>query len=409
MTTVSPDSFVTRYATEGFGIAHLPYGSFSTPDAAARLGVRVGDHVVALADLVAQDSDLHPLVTQPNLDTLLTADRPTWDRLRAELQSVLSSDADADRIAAAAHPLAEVVLHMPFTVADYVDFYGNEFHAANLGRLFRPQNPDPLMPNWKHLPVGYHGRAGTIVASGTDIRRPHGLRPETDGIPSYGPSRRLDIEAEMGFVLGSPVPGGRVSLSEADDHVFGLTLTNDWSARDIQNYEYVPLGPNLGKSFATTISPWVTPLAALEAVRVAPPTRTTALASYLDDAAERPWSFDVTFEVVLNGETVSKPPFASTYWTAAQMLAHMTVNGAGLRAGDFFAGGTISGPEKDQRGSFIELTWGGAEPLTLSDGSSITFLRDGDEVTLRATAVAADGSAIHFGDCTGRIVEFPEN
>ncbi|MBH0118046.1 fumarylacetoacetase [Rhodococcus sp. CX] len=406
MTTPSPDSFVARYATEGFGIAHLPYGSFSTPGTAARFGVRVGDHVVALSDLVAQDSDLYPLVDQSNLDVLLTADRATWDRLRADLQSVLSAAADADRIAAVARPLAGVDLHMPFTVADYVDFYGNEFHAANVGRIFRPEHP-PLLPNWKHLPVGYHGRAGTIVASGTDIRRPHGLRPETDGVPSYGPSRRLDIEAEMGFVLGSPVPGGRVPLSEADNHVFGLTLTNDWSARDIQNYEYVPLGPNLGKSFATTISPWITPLAALDAVRVAPPTRDTPLAEYLDDADERPWSFDVTFEVVLNGDVVAKPPFASTYWTAAQMLAHMTVNGAGLRAGDFFAGGTISGPEKDQRGSFLELVWGGAEPVTLSDGSSFTFLRDGDEVTLRAKATAADGSAILFGECTGRIVEFP--
>ncbi len=253
MSGLPSDSFAARYATEGFGIAHLPYGSFSTSESDARLGVRIGEHVVALTDLVSRDSDLFPLVAQPNLDALLTSDRPTWDRLRADLQSVLSSAADAERIASAAHPLAEVALHMPFTVADYVDFYGNEFHAANVGRIFRPEQP-PLLPNWKHLPVGYHGRAGTIVASGTDVRRPHGLRPEPDGIPSYGPSRRLDIEAEMGFVLGSPVPGGRVPLSEADNHVFGLTLTNDWSARDIQNYEYVPLGPNLGKSFATTIS-----------------------------------------------------------------------------------------------------------------------------------------------------------
>ncbi|NDK92070.1 fumarylacetoacetase [Gordonia desulfuricans] len=405
MSDTTSDSFVSRHGTDGFGIAHLPYGSFSTSSADARLGVRVGDHVLALTDLVSRDSDLFALVDHRNLDALLASDRSSWDRVRADLQSVLSSADHAERLTAAAHPVAETRMHMPFTVADYVDFYGNEFHAANVGRIFRPEQA-PLLPNWKHLPVGYHGRAGTIAVSGTDVRRPHGLRPEADGNPSYGPSRRLDIEAEMGFVLGSPVPGGRVSLSEADDHVFGLTLTNDWSARDIQAYEYVPLGPNLGKSFITSISPWVTPLAALEAVRVAPPVRDTPLAEYLDDAKERPWSFDVTFEVVLNGKVVANPPFASTYWTAAQMLAHMTVNGAGLRAGDFFAGGTISGPEKSQRGSFLELAWGGAEPIVLDDGSEFTFLRDGDEVTLRATAAAADGSTIRFGECTGRVIEF---
>ncbi|MGW0044574.1 fumarylacetoacetase [Rhodococcus sp. NPDC003348] len=405
MTDVHTDSIAARHSTEGYGIAHLPYGSFSTPDAAPKLGVRIGDHVVAVADALSDASDLRDVVDTANLDRLLASDRTVWDRLRAELQDVLSSESDAARIGGALHSIVDVTLHMPFTVADYVDFYGNEHHATNLGHIFRPEMP-PLLPNWKHLPVGYHGRAGTIVVSGTEVRRPHGLRPEADGIPTYGPSRRLDIEAEMGFVLGGPVPGGRVSVNEADDHIFGLTLTNDWSARDIQAYEYVPLGPNLGKSFATSISPWVTPLAALDSARVAPPTRDVPLSEYLDDAAAAPWSFEVEFEVVLNGQVVSRPPFASTYWTAAQMLAHMTVNGAGLRAGDFFAGGTISGPGKDQRGSFLELCWGGAEPLTLSDGSDFTFLRDGDEVALRATARANDGSVLRFGDCSGRITEF---
>lgn len=405
MTEVQSNSIAARYSTDGYGIAHLPYGSFSVADGSPQLGVRIGDHVAAVADVLPDTSDLRPLVNAPNLDRLLASNRPTWDRLRTALQDALSSDSHTARIEESLHPLAGVTLHMPFTVADYVDFYGNEFHATNVGHIFRPEMA-PLLPNWKHLPVGYHGRSGTIMVSGNDIRRPHGLRPESDGIPSYGPSRRLDIEAEMGFVLGGPVPEGRVSLAEADDHVFGLTLTNDWSARDIQAFEYVPLGPNLGKSFATSISPWVTPLAALEAVRVAPPTRDTPLAPYLDDAAAKPWSFDVEFEVVLNGQVVSRPPFASTYWTAAQMLAHMTVNGAGLRAGDFFAGGTISGPEKSQRGSFLELTWGGEEPITLADGSEFTFLRDGDEVIMSASARATDGSTIRFGECAGRIVPF---
>ena len=230
------------------------------------------------------------------------------------------------------------------------------------------------------------------------------MRPEPNGVPSFGPSRRLDIEAEVGFVLGGSAPAGEVALDQAGEHIFGLVLTNDWSARDIQAFEYVPLGPNLGKSFATSIAAWVTPVAALESVRTAPPARDTPLATYLDDSKTQPWGFDLQIEVVLNGETVARPPFASTYWTAAQMLAHMTVNGATLRPGDFFAGGTISGPEKNQRGSFLELAWGGAEPLTLADGTEFTFLRDGDEVTLRATAHTGQGTVVRLGDCTGRIV-----
>lgn len=408
MTDIHPDSIAARYSTEGYSIAHLPYCSFSKQDSAPTLGVRIGDHVIAASDVLVATSSLRELVDAPNLDALLATDRPTWDLLRSELQTALSSDIEAQRIEDSVHLVSTVTMHMPFTVADYVDFYGNEYHATNLGHIFRPEMA-PLLPNWKHLPVGYHGRAGTIMVSGNDIRRPHGLRPEPDGVPSYGPSRRLDIEAEMGFVLGAPAPAGRVPLAEADNHVFGLTLTNDWSARDIQAYEYVPLGPNLGKSFATSISPWVTPLAALDAARVAPPKRDTPLAEYLDDAATNPWSFDVEFEVELNGQIVSRPPFAATYWTAAQMLAHMTVNGAGLRAGDFFAGGTISGPDKNQRGSFLELTWGGKEPLTLADGSEFTFLRDGDEITLRAAARGSDGSLIKLGACSGKIVPFESN
>jgi len=403
MADMRASGIAARYATEGFGIAHLPYASFSAAAIGPVLGVRIGDHVAPVAGILPESSSVRSLVTGPGLDALLAADRTAWDRLRAELQDALSSDAAAPRVEPLLHPVDDVRLHLPFTVADYVDFYGNEYHASNVGRIFRPEQP-PLLANWKHLPVGYHGRAGTIVSSGTDIRRPHGLRPEPEGPPSFGPSRRLDIEAEMGFVLGAPVPSGRIPLGAADDHVFGLTLTNDWSARDIQAYEYVPLGPNLGKSFATTISPWVTPLSALDAARVDPPTRDVPLADYLDDTKTAPWSFDIEFEVVLNGQSVSRPPFSSTYWTAAQMLAHMTVNGAALRAGDFFAGGTISGPEKDQRGSFLELTWGGTEHLTLADGSEFTFLRDGDSVVLRATARAVDGTTVRLGDCAGRIV-----
>ncbi|WP_067667929.1 fumarylacetoacetase [Nocardia miyunensis] len=394
-----------RLATTGFDIDHLPYGSFSTSDSGPKLGVRLGDHVLGVATLLghagAAPEDV-AATDDANLDTLLTRDRAAWDRVRAGIIRASTDPSVAETVVAEAVPLAETVLHLPFTVADYVDFYGNEFHASNVGRIFRPGQP-PLTPNWKHLPIGYHGRAGTIVASGTEIPRPEGLRPEPEGPPTFGPSRRLDIEVEMGFVLGSPVPQGKVALADADDHVFGLALTNDWSARDIQAFEYVPLGPFLAKSFATSVSAWVTPLAALARARTTPPRRDVPLAPYLDDSTTPAWAFDIDIDVVLNGEVVSTAPYSATYWTAAQMLAHMTVNGAGLRAGDFFASGTISGPEPKQRGSFLEITWGGTEPLSLADGTEIAFLRDNDEVTLRARATGPNGTPLVFGETTGRI------
>ncbi|WP_024802870.1 fumarylacetoacetase [Nocardia sp. BMG51109] len=395
-----------RLATEGFGITHLPYGSFSASAAGPKLGVRLGGHVIGVAALLrhagAAPGDIEA-TDGPNLDRLLTCDRAVWDRVRAGIVRALTEPSFAESVVAEAVPISEATLHLPFTVADYVDFYGNEFHASNVGKIFRPGQP-ALTPNWKHLPIGYHGRAGTIVPSGTEIPRPKGLRPEPEGPPTFGPSRRLDIEAEMGFVLGSPVPRGEVALADADGHIFGLVLTNDWSARDIQAFEYVPLGPFLGKSFATSTAVWVTPLAALERARTAPPAREPAPAAYLDDSTTPAWAFDIRIDVVLNGEVVSTAPYDTTYWTAAQMLAHMTVNGAGLRAGDFFASGTISGPERNQRGSFLEMSWGGTEPLSLADGTEISFLRDGDEVTLRARAVAPDGSTLALGECTGRVL-----
>lgn len=397
-----------RTESDGFGLDHLPYASFSASDfAQEQLGIRFGDNVYAVSAVLERAGTVSPEATEAsaagNLDALLAAGHEVWSELRQGLQDVLGDPEQAKELLKNAYAVSDVQLHMPFTVGDYVDFYGNEHHATNVGRIFRPTQP-PLTPNWKHLPIGYHGRSGSIYPSNTPIPRPKGMRPETDAAPSFGGSRRLDIEAEIGFVLGGSAPSGEVKLEQADNHIFGLTLTNDWSARDIQAFEYVPLGPNLGKSFATSISPWVTPLAALEFARTAPPARDTALADYLDDADLKPWGFEIQIEVILNGETVARPPFASTYWTAAQMLAHMTVNGATLRPGDFFAGGTISGPEKNERGSFLELSWGGEEPLTLADGSAFTFLRDGDTVTLRATASTKDGTFIRLGDCSGTII-----
>jgi fumarylacetoacetase len=298
------------------------------------------------------------------------------------LNGVLRLGAVEAATAAGAHdgPDLEGEPVLPFAVADYVDFYSSLEHATNLGRLFRPDS-EPLLPNWRRLPVGYHGRAGTIVPSGTPIRRPHGQRmPPGARDPVFGPSTRLDIELEIGFVVGIPSPLGEpVPVGEALDHLFGVVLVNDWSARDIQAWEYVPLGPFLAKSFATSISTWVVPLTELRSIDLLP--QEPEPLPYL---RERPWAYDVALEVELNGTTVSRTSARNLYWSPAQQVAHLTSNGASLRTGDLLASGTISGPTPDSRGSLIELTWNSAEPLRLMDGSTRTFLEDGDDVVLRA-------------------------
>lgn len=380
-----------RELAEGdpFGAATLPYGVFSTPDAPdrRRIGVRYGAQVLDVAAAAAAHGSPHAgLLDRPTLNPLLAAGRPVWQAVRAEVRDWL---ADGPLV-----PLADVTLHLPFEVADYVDFYASEHHATNVGRIFRPDS-EPLTPNWKHLPIGYHGRAGTVVVSGTEVVRPQGQRKAPgDAIPSFGPSLRLDIEAEVGFVVGTPAPANTpVALGDFREHVFGVCLVNDWSARDVQAWEYVPLGPFLGKSFATSVSAWITPLDAFDEARTAPPERTYPLLPYLDDSAAEPGGIDLRIEVTINGETVSRPPFASMYWTAAQQLAHMTVNGASLRTGDFYASGTVSGPEPDQRGCLLELTEGKGP-----------YLADGDEVTLTAWAPGPGGARIGLGEVTGRIV-----
>jgi fumarylacetoacetase len=371
----------------GFGLDHLPYGVFSVPGERPRVGVRFEDRVLDLAAATGR-----PELARPSLNTFLALGPDAWSESRAEARELAESGA------APSYPVEEVVLHLPFEVADYVDFYASLDHASNVGRIFRPDQ-EPLLPNWRHLPVGYHGRAGTVVPSGTPIVRPCGQRKAPDdAAPSYGPSRRLDIEAELGFVvgvgsaLGEPVPHDAFA-----DHVFGVVGVNDWSARDIQAWEYVPLGPFLGKSFATSIAAWVTPMAALEAAWTDLPGQDPRPLDYLAPDRARGLAIDV--EVVLNGEVVSRPAYASMYWGPAQMLAHLTVNGASLRTGDLFASGTISGPEPDQRGSLLELSWGGREPLP----GGRTFLEDGDQVLLRYSAPSIDGGRISLGEVAGRV------
>ncbi len=400
---------VTRMSDTLFGPDNLPYGLFSTPDRPGhrRLGVRYGDDVLDLGAAADAFGSAHAEVLRaPSLNPLLAAGRPVWQAVRSQVRSWLTEEAHRETAARHLLPLSGVQLHLPFEVADYVDFYASEHHATNVGRIFRPDS-DALTPNWKHLPIGYHGRAGTVVVSGTPVVRPQGQRkPPQEKAPVFGPSQRLDIEAEVGFVVGTPSEQGRpVALADFREHVFGVTLVNDWSARDIQAWEYVPLGPFLGKSFATSVSPWITPLDALDAARVAPPSRDFPLLPYLDDAADgiEPGGYDLRITVELNGHVIAEPPFSGMYWTAAQQLAHLTVNGASLRTGDLYASGTVSGPEKGQRGCLLELTWGGNEPLELPDGKR-TFLEDGDEVTLRAWAPGPDGTRIGLGEVTGRVL-----
>ncbi|MHA6629819.1 fumarylacetoacetase [Pseudonocardia sichuanensis] len=375
-----------------FGPANLPYGVFSTPGGAPRVGVRVGDTVVDLSVLLGD-----AVFAAPSLNPFMAQGPDRWRRVRERVAAAVRGDVPDE----AQHPVRDVRLHLPFEVADYVDFYASEHHAANLGRLFRPDS-EPLMPNWKHLPVGYHGRAGTVVVSGTDVVRPCGQRKAPDEAdPTYGPSRRLDIEAELGFVVGVGSPlGARIGVDSFADHVFGAVLVNDWSARDLQAWEYVPLGPHLGKSFATSVSPWVVPLAALQAARIPLPGQDPRPLPYLRGRED--WGLDVEMVVEWNGEEVSRPPYRHMYWSPAQMLAHLTVNGASARTGDLFASGTVSGPDRHQRGAFIELTWGGREPVTVK-GEERAFLQDGDEVTISATAPGPDGSRIGFGEVTGTI------
>jgi fumarylacetoacetase len=383
-------------------VTNLPYGVFSRGENRPRVGVRIGDFVVDLAPLAASKMlDGGSVFESPTLNPFMALGRPAWDNVRGWLTELLTDAGQRPAVEPFLVPLDEVTMHMPFDVADYVDFYASLEHASNLGRILRPDS-EPLLPNWRHLPVGYHGRAGTVVPTGTPVTRPRGQRKPPDAdTPVHGPSQRLDIEAEVGFVVGLPSqPGAPVSTGAFRDHVFGVVLVNDWSARDIQAWEYVPLGPFLGKSFATSVSAWVTPLAALEEARVELPTQEPAPLPYL--AVDGPAGFDIDLEVELNGSVVSRPPYSAMYWSPAQMLAHMTANGAPLRTGDLFASGTVSGAERGTRGSFVELSWGGREPFKVGTQER-TFLEDGDEVVLRATAPGAAGTRIALGEVRGRV------
>jgi fumarylacetoacetase len=408
-------SWVDGADGSGFPAEHLPLGVFSTGGGGPRVGVRIGDSVLDLARLsadgvVALDAAGSKALAGRTLNAFMALGPGTWRTVRGRVTELVCDPAARARVEPALVPLAAATVGLPIAVADYVDFYSSLEHAINLGRLFRP-DAEALLPNWRHLPVAYHGRAGTVVVSGTPVVRPAGQRRSGDGSIVFGPSTRLDIELELGFVIGVSSPHGRpVPIAEAADHVFGVVLVNDWSARDIQVWEAQPLGPFLGKSFATTMSAWVTPLEALATCRVDGPLQDPEPFDYL--RLTEPWGLDIDLEVGLlpsgagmagGPATISRGSAAGLYWRLPQQIAHLTVNGANLRTGDLLASGTISGPDRGSEGSLIELTRGGSEPLAIA-GVERTFLEDGDEVVLRGRAPTADGVTIELGEAAGRIV-----
>ncbi|MFD6101760.1 fumarylacetoacetase [Nocardia salmonicida] len=375
-----------------FGAENMPYGVFAPPGGEFRVGARLGDAVLDLAALLDD-----AVFARSDMNTFLAQGRHRWREVRDRLRELADTALPVDAV----HPVSSVRMALPVRIGDYVDFYASIDHATNLGRLFRPDS-EPLLPNWRHLPVGYHGRAGTVVVSDTPVIRPRGQRRTASGTPDFGPSERLDIEAELGFVVGTgSTLGVPVTVDEFTEHVFGVALVNDWSARDIQAWEYQPLGPFLGKSFSTSMSAWITPLAALTLARVPLPVQDPEPLPYLRGADN--YGLDIDLTLAWNGEVVARPPYSRMYWSPAQMLAHLTANGASIRPGDLYASGTISGPEPSQRGSFIELSWGGTRSITVNDQAR-TFLADGDQVTITATAPGTEGRRIGLGEVGGRIL-----
>jgi fumarylacetoacetase len=409
-----------------FPIQNLPFGVYRRRGSGERprVGVAIGDRVldVIACRRAAFLSAAAEVCDGPNLNRLLAAGRETWTALRFELSRILQDGSPRARDMRERErdfllPMSEAELLLPAEIGDYTDFYASVHHATNVGRMFRPDNP--LLPNYKHVPIGYHGRASSIVASGMPVRRPNGqTKAPTAEAPSFGPSRMLDYELEVGALIG---PGNRlgdpIGIADAEDHLFGVVLVNDWSARDIQGWEYQPLGPFLAKNFATSISPWVVTLDALTPYRVpaAPrPEGDPAPLPYLADAGNLArGGIDLTLEVWLRtaaarargeeGTLLSRGNFAGMYWTLGQMLAHHASNGCNLRPGDLIASGTVSGPERESRGCLLELTSRGAEPLSLPGGETRKFLEDGDEVILRGYCGGHGAVRIGLGECRGLV------
>ena len=397
-------------ADTDFPLNNLPYGVFTTNRLEARCGVAIGDQILDMAAL--EEEGLITLAEEPVFDVpywndVMDLGPAAWASLRARLVELLCADAP-DQAAVAPHlvPMDEARLHMPMMVSEYTDFYAGKHHATNVGTMFRGAE-NALPPNWLHIPIGYNGRASTVVVSGTEITRPNGQlkAPDADA-PHFGPCQRLDIELEMGAIVGTSTEMGQpVSIDEADEMIFGYVLLNDWSARDIQAWEYQPLGPFQAKAFATSISPWIVTRDALEPFRTSTPEREKDLLPYLRET--KPGLYDIDLSVLLQpegggAEEIARTNYREMYYSAAQQLTHHASSGCAMNAGDLLGSGTISGPEKSQRGSLLELSWGGKKPITLADGSSRSFVEDGDTLTLTGHA-QGDGFRVGFGSCTGKI------
>lgn len=406
-------SFVDIPAGSDFPLENLPYGVFVPAGSdRPRPGTAIGDWVVDLSVLEEAGLLETDVFGGSTLNAFMASGRTVWKQVRARLQDLLSAEnaelRDDDGLRSRAfHHRAHVRMTLPAAIGDYTDFYSSREHATNVGSMFR--DPDnALLPNWLHLPVGYHGRASSVVVSGTDVRRPMGQTKPDDGPPVFGPCRLLDFELELGFftgpgnALGEPIP-----VSEAADHIFGFVLVNDWSARDIQKWEYVPLGPFLAKNFATSISPWIVTMDALEPFRCAGPAQDPEPLPYL--RSQGPNAFDIHLSVGIqpdgasSEDVVCRSNFRYMYWNVCQQLAHHTVTGCNIRPGDLLASGTISGPDKGSYGSMLELSWRGQNPLPMSDGTQRKFLLDGDTVVMRGHC-EKDGLRVGFGDVSGRVL-----
>ena len=416
----STSSWVEGADASAWPLSTLPYGvGGAYGQEAPEPLVRIGDYALSLSSLArlglldGQLAEAQSCFAAPSLNGLMARGPLAWAALRSRLTDLLAAASpERESLEPLLKPLGALEMVLPVEVADYVDFYSSREHATNLGRLFRPGS-EPLLPNWRHLPVGYHGRSGTIVVSGTQIRRPLGQRrPPNAAAPTFGPCDRLDFELEVGFVIGAPSSLGEpVPTDRAGQHIFGAVLLNDWSARDVQAWEYQPLGPFLGKSFATSISAWVVPLAALESARVPGPNQDPPVLEYL--RVTQPWAFDIELEVGLRTAamaaagkehaTVCRTNLRDVYWNPAQHVAHATVNGAALRTGDLHASGTVSGRDPDSFGSLIELAWAGERPLNVG-GERRVFLEDGDSVVLRGVARSGRGSRFSIGEVHGTVV-----
>lgn len=399
-------------ASSPFPLNNLPYGVFSIDDDDPRCGVAIGEMIFDCQ--AAEDAGLLTLLDEdrvfdvPFWNEVMELGPETWAKLRARLTSLLaegsSEKAEAEQFLVAQ---SQATLHLPFLISEYTDFYAGRQHAENMGAILRG-SPD-LPANWLHIPIGYNGRASSVVVSGTDIRRPLGQTKAPDAeIPSFGPSKRLDIELEMGAIVGTSCEMGRpITTEQADSMIFGYVLLNDWSARDLQAWEYQPLGPFQGKAFGTSISPWIVTAAALEPFRTSVPERSKDLLPYLNEA--KPGLYDIELQVLMQPASADRPSVVSTtnysrmYYSAAQQLTHHALGGCGMNSGDLLGSGTISGPSKTEFGSLMELSWAGREPFTLETGETRGFIEDGDTLTLCGNA-RGDGYTIGFGDCTGTIL-----